>query len=158
MDSLRGQRAVETLEALVAAGARLAGLDTIALRKLSERSTSVQSWLAAFDIRLASAATKLDVAAGRPANPEPVVSGGGRKSQREAAAAAERARACEVVPGAADALAAGELGAAHVDALAAVCGMSDTARTVRWAHASLLDHRRFDTRRSSWRCKSSLAG
>ena len=86
--------------------------------------------------------------------------GRGRKSQRETAAAADRARACETVPGAADALAAGELGSAHVDALAAVTkAMSDAAKERFGQHApELLGHGRFDTPEEFVRRCKKLAG
>lgn len=157
----RAERVRETVERLLAADARgLAGLDTVALRKLSAQSTEMQSWLAAFDVQLATAAAAIDVAAGRPANAEPVVSGGGRKSHREAAAAVERARACNTLPGAAEALAAGELATAHVDALAAVTKGMSAGATARFAsHAGeLLDNGRFETPEEfARRCKRLAA-
>lgn len=160
MDAARGQRVLETVELLVDADLRgLAGFDTVALRKLSERSVDVQSWLAAFDVHVAAAAAALTVA-GRPVDPEPVVSGGGRRSRREAAATVDRANACATVPEVGAALTAGDIAPAHVDAVAAVTrNMSDAAKERFATHgAELVDNGRFETPEEFARRCKRLAG
>lgn len=160
MDVGRGQRVLETLELLVDVDARgLAGLDTVALRRLSARSVDVQSWLAAFDTTIARAAAALTVA-GTPVDPEPVVSGNGRRSRREAAATVDRATACDAVPEIGAALAAGDLAPAHVDAVAAVTrNMSDAAKERFAGHAAeLVDNGRFETPEEFARRCKHLAG
>ena len=86
------------------------------IAELACRSAQVRSWLDAFDATLAAA------------SPDPtVVSGGGRRSSREANTIAARGQVCADMPELHDALAAGTVAAGHVDAVARVAGQVEPA-------------------------------
>ena len=86
------------------------------IAELASRSAQVRSWLDAFDATLAAA------------SPDPtVVSGGGRRSSREANTIAARGQVCAEMPELHDALTAGTVAAGHVDAVARVAGQVEPA-------------------------------
>ena len=88
-----------------------AGCPRTEIAELASQSAQVRSWLDAFDATLAAA------------SPDPtVVSGGGRRSSREANTIAARGEVCADMPELHDALAAGTVAAGHVDAVARVAG------------------------------------
>ena len=82
-----------------------AACDRAGLASLVALSQRVRAWLDAFDVRLAVHAARLAEQEG-PANlPRPLLTGGGRRSAREADAAARRATVCAQLPEVHDALA-----------------------------------------------------
>jgi hypothetical protein len=103
-----------------------ASCDRAGLASLVALSQRVRAWLDAFDVRLAVHAARLaEKGACEPA--AALLSGGGRRSTREADAAARRATACAQLPDVCDALAAGRMSAGHVDAVARLAGELDEA-------------------------------
>jgi hypothetical protein len=89
---------------LVALAIQLAGADPdrcdrAALAELAALSTRARSWLDAFDVRVAAAARRVGEA------PAPLLTGGGRRSVRDAEAVDRRAGVCELLPEVGDALA-----------------------------------------------------
>ncbi|MGI9031123.1 MAG: hypothetical protein ACR2HP_14240 [Ilumatobacteraceae bacterium] len=103
--------------------------DATALAALVTVSQRVRSWLDAYDTRIALRARDL-AACGHSAGAADVLAGGGRRCSRDAAAAARRAAVCDQLPAVHDALAAGELSAGHVDALARTARhLDDTGRS-----------------------------
>src|ERR671912_1063464 len=89
-----------------------AGCPRTEIAELASQSAQVRCWLDAFDATLAAAA-----------NSDPtVVSGGGRRSSREANTVAARGQVCADMPELHHALAAGTVAAGHVDAVARVVG------------------------------------
>jgi hypothetical protein len=108
------------------------------LALLARRSLRVRSWLDSLDARIAAQAAKL-AAAGTSADAVTVLAGGGRRSRRDAQAAAERGDVCERMPTFADALADGTVTAGHVDAVAAAARSLDDIGKARLAeHADTL--------------------
>jgi hypothetical protein len=105
--------AVATTLAQAAPGA----CDRDELAVLVTISQRARGWLDAFDARVAMAARRL-AGEGKCEAPGALLAGGGRRSTRDAEAAARRSKACEQAPSFHDALAAGEVSAGHVDALA----------------------------------------
>ncbi len=87
------------------------------LSVLVRRSLRVRGWLDSLDARIAVAATRL-ASEGRSADAATVLGGGGRRSRRDADAAAARGAVCEKLPAVGTALAEGTVSAGHVDALA----------------------------------------
>jgi hypothetical protein len=82
--------------------------------------------LDAFDVRVAVHAARLaDAGACEPA--ASLLTGGGRRSVRDAETAARRASVCSELPEVHDALAAGRVSAGHVDAVARLAGELDDA-------------------------------
>ena len=77
----------------------------------------VRAWCDAIEIR-ASRRTRELAAEGRSEAPESLLTGGGRNSSKSAHAAGEREQVCEQMPSFEDALEAGAVTAAHLDALA----------------------------------------
>lgn len=96
-----------------------AACDRAGLADLVATSQRLRSWLDAFDARIALQAARLAEQGGCEA-PAAVLAGDGRRSVKDAAAAAQRGQVCDLLPGVHDALAAGELSAGHADALARV--------------------------------------
>ena len=91
--------------------------DRTGLADLVAMSQRLRGWLDAFDARIALHASRLaDQGSCEPA--ASLLSGGGRRSARDADAAARRAAVCADLPAVHDALAAGKVSAGHVDALA----------------------------------------
>src|SRR5918995_2993436 len=89
-----------------------AGCPRTEIAELASQSAQVRCWLDAFDATLAAAA-----------NSDPtVVSGGGRRSSREANAVAARGQVCADMPELHEALAVGTVASGHVDAVARVAG------------------------------------
>jgi hypothetical protein len=89
-------------------------------------SQRVRAWLDAFDVRLAVHAARLaEQGSCEPASA--LLSGGGRRSAREADAAARRATVCADLTEVHDALACGRMSAGHVDAVARLAGELDDA-------------------------------
>ena len=98
-------------------------------------SGKARAWLDAFDVGVARRAAVL--AAGGPAAAGAAVtdtlSDRGRRSRREAKAAAERAGVCERMPGVEAALAAGHIASGHVDAIANATKNLDEAGKAEFA-------------------------
>jgi hypothetical protein len=89
----------------------------------------VRSWLDALEARLARRVAELASVDGGD-RPAAVISGGGRRSGREAAAVERRGAAFELLPRLGEALAAGVVSAGHVDAVARAVGeLDDAGRT-----------------------------
>ena len=97
------------------------------LTEIVSASQRVRSWLDALDVRVA-----LPLPAGGGGlmrAPGDVLTGGGRRAGRDAAAAARRSTVCDRLPAVHDALAAGAVSAGHVDAIArAAHHLDDAAR------------------------------
>ena len=103
-----------------------AACDRAGLASLVALSQRVRAWLDAFDVRVAVHASHLaDHGSCEPASS--LLTGGGRRSAREADAAARRATVCAQLPEVHDALAAGRMSAGHVDAVARLAGELDEA-------------------------------
>jgi len=113
-----------------------AGLDDV-LR----HCRTVRGLIDAVEVRVARRSRHL-AAEGRSECPEGVLVEHGRRSGRDARAAAEREQACTQMPTFEDALAAGTVSSGHVDALAAATnGLDDDAKATIAGHAdTLLDH------------------
>ncbi len=99
------------------------------LAHIVELSARVRGWVDAIDVavarRVASNATP-----GVDASPAEVLGRCGRRSRKEAKAAADRAAVCDQLPSFEDALADGTVSAGHVDALAnATRNLDDAARS-----------------------------
>lgn len=128
--------AVDVLAALVQSDPGVcerSGLDL-----LVRNSLQVRSWLDAFDARIAVRAMAL-AAAGRSEAASSVLTGGSRRGQRDADAAAERGGVCEQLPTVGDALASGAVTAAHVDAIAhAAAKLDDAGKEALAGHADTL--------------------
>ena len=100
--------------------------DRAGLASLVALSQRVRAWLDAFDVRVAVHASRLAVEGScEPA--AALLTGGGRRSARDADAAARRATVCAELPAVHDALAAGRMSAGHVDAVARLSGELDDA-------------------------------
>ncbi len=100
--------------------------DSAGLVSLVERSQRVRAWLDAFDVRVAVHASRL-AAEGSCEPASSLLTGGGRRSVRDAEAAARRASVCSELSEVHDALAAGRVSAGHVDAVARLAGELDDA-------------------------------
>ena len=98
-------------------GADPSACDRGGLAELVARSQRVRAWLDAFDTRIAIQAAML-AAKGESESAGSVLAGQGRRSQRDAEAAASRAGVCDSMPKVHDALADGSISAGHVDAIA----------------------------------------
>ena len=100
--------------------------DRTGLAELVATAQQVRAWLDAFDARIALHAARLaDQGACEP--PSSLLTGGGRRSTRDADTAARRATVCADLPAVHDALAAGRVSAGHVDALARLTAELDDA-------------------------------
>lgn len=107
-----------------------AACDRRALDEVVRLSAKVRAWLDSVDVRVARRARELE-AEGRSESPQGVLSGYGRRSNREARAASDRAAACEQLPSFEAALADGSVSSGHVDAVASlVRGLDDAGRSV----------------------------
>jgi Domain of unknown function (DUF222) len=103
-----------------------AACDRDGLASLVAMSQRVRAWLDAFDVRVALHAARLaEHGSCDPASS--LLTGGGRRSVREADAAARRAAVCSDLPKVHDALAGGRMSAGHVDAVARLAGELDDA-------------------------------
>ena len=111
-------RQLASVDVATCDGAGLAALVTVSGR--------VRSWLDAVDVAIAQRAGEL-AAAGVAPCPSDVVADGGRRTARDAGAVARRAGACELLPDVHAALAAGDLSAGHVDAIARTAAALDDA-------------------------------
>jgi Domain of unknown function (DUF222)/HNH endonuclease len=108
------------------------------LELLVRRSLRVRGWLDAIDAGIAAQASRL-AAAGRSADAATVLGGGGRRSRRDAEAAAARGTVCAHLPALGAALAEGRLSAGHVDAVVAAARRLDDDASQRFAeHAQTL--------------------
>lgn len=158
MDRERRQQLISGFTALIDAEATLPARSWFELRNLSAESLRVQSWLAAFDTRIAHAVASLpDAGDATVAN---IATGGGRRGAREAAAIVDRSKTCGEVPEIGEALAAGDCTTAHVDAITAATKHLDDAAKGRFAaHGrKLADEARFDTPAEfSRRCRDLAA-
>ena len=94
-----------------------AACDRVGLGELVAVAQRVRGWLDAFDATVAAAADRL-AAAGSAEPAAEVLTDGGRRSSRDARAAAERGAVCASMPAVGDALATGVVSAGHVDAIA----------------------------------------
>jgi hypothetical protein len=112
------------------------GADGLAL--LVRRSLRVRGWLDGLDAAIAVQATRL-AGEGVAADAATVLGGGGRRSRRDAEAAAARGSVCARMPAVATALAAGTVSAGHVDAIVAASRRLDSVESARLAeHAEAL--------------------
>lgn len=117
---------VASFTALTAAD--LASCDRRALADLVSTSQRVRSWLDAFDGAIAVHAERLAERGACESGPS-LLAGGGRRSSRDAEAAARRGAIGELLPSMRGALAAGEVSAGHADAVAKVAAqLDDTGR------------------------------
>ncbi|MGI9028922.1 MAG: DUF222 domain-containing protein [Ilumatobacteraceae bacterium] len=103
-----------------------AACDSSELAVLVAVTQRVRGWLDSYDTRIALRAAEL-AKAGVGAAASDVLAGGGRRSTRDANAAARRAGVCDQLPQVHDALAAGELSAGHVDSIARTAAALDDA-------------------------------
>lgn len=109
------------------------------LSGLASSSLRLQSWLASIDARIAAEADARCATGTGVTDGSRTLAGDGRRSTRDAATAAERGRACTLLPELGAALADGTVSAAHVDGLAAATRhLDDTARSRFGAHADEL--------------------
>jgi hypothetical protein len=123
------------VELLVADPAQC-GADGLVL--LVRRSLRVRGWLDGLDAAITVQATRL-AGDGASADAATVLGGGGRRSRRDAEAAAARGSVCARMPAVAAALAAGTVGSGHVDAIVAASRRLDDVETARLAdHADSL--------------------
>ncbi len=106
------------------------GCDRTALTELVALSNRARGWLDAFDSRIARRAGTLE-ANGRCESPGMLLSGGGRRSGRDARAAANRSKLCDEIPELETAMASGSLSAGHVDAVARTAKTLDEAGRAR---------------------------
>ena len=91
--------------------------DRAAVTDLAADVQRVRCWLDAFEATLTRRALEVD---------EPgVVTGGGRRSSREASTVAARSELCALMPELHEALAAGAVAAGHVDAIARAAAQLD---------------------------------
>jgi hypothetical protein len=88
------------------------------LSRMTRQSLRVRGWLDAIDARIAVQAGRL-AGEGGSTGAATVLTGGGRRSRRDAEAAAARGAVCAQMPVFADALADGTVTAGHVDAVVA---------------------------------------
>ena len=109
-------RQLASVDVATCDGAGLAALVTVSGR--------VRSWLDAVDVAIALRAGEL-AASGVAPCPSDVVADGGRRTARDAGAVARRAGACDLLPDVHAALAAGDLSAGHVDAIARTASALD---------------------------------
>ena len=100
--------------------------DRADLASLVAVSQRVRAWLDAFDVRVAVHASRL-AAEGSCEPASSLLTGGGRRSVRDADSAARRALVCAGLPEVHDALAGGRVSAGHVDAVARLAGELDDA-------------------------------
>ena len=99
------------------------------LAHIVELSARVRGWVDAIDVAVARRVAS-DATPGVDASPAEVLGRCGRRSRKEAKAAADRAAVCDQLPSFEDALADGTVSAGHVDALAnATRNLDDAARS-----------------------------
>lgn len=103
-----------------------AACDRAGLASLVAVSQWVRAWLDAFDTRIALHASRL-ASEGSCEPAANLLTGGGRRSLRDADCAARRASVCADLPEVYDALAAGRVSTGHVDAVARLAGELDDA-------------------------------
>ena len=129
MSSMTDAAGLVGREALFAAFAELSECDPLqqdrdGLEGLVRRSLRLRGWLDAIDARIAARAAQL-AAVGSSEDASTVLAGGGRRSRRDAEAAADRGTVCERLPLLATALANGTVTAGHVDAIASAARQLD---------------------------------
>ena len=108
------------------------------LAGLVRRSLRLRGWLDAIDARIAVRAAEL-AAAGRGEAAATVLAGGGRRSKRDAEAAAARGAVWRGCPVLGAALADGTIGAGHVDAVVgAARQLDDDGKAELAGHAEAL--------------------
>jgi hypothetical protein len=121
-----GNGVVELVAQLTAADPFCCDRDGLA--DLVAHTQRVRSWLDAFDARIALASREL-ADQGACEAPGSLLTGNGRRSAKDAEAAAQRAQACAQMPGFHDALSTGEVSAGHLDAVARLsAGLDDAGR------------------------------
>ncbi len=99
------------------------------LERIVELSARVRGWVDAIDVAVARRVAS-DATPGVDASPAEVLARRGRRSRKDAKAAADRAAVCDQLPSFEDALADGTVSAGHVDALAnATRNLDDAARS-----------------------------
>ncbi len=109
--------------------------DRTALAAVAASSRRTRAANDALDACIAIRSAEL-AASGRCEAPEVLLAGEGRRSERDAKAAAERGAICGLMPVLHDALADGSLSSGHVDAVARVAGrLKDDARAELVGHA-----------------------
>jgi hypothetical protein len=129
MSSMTDAAGLVDREALFAAFAELSECDPFqqdrdGLQELVRRSLRVRGWLDAMDARIAVRAAQL-AAVGTSEDASTVLAGGGRRSRRDAEAAADRGTVCARLPLLSTALANGTVTAGHVDAIASTARQLD---------------------------------
>jgi hypothetical protein len=116
----------EAIAALLAAD--VAGCDRAGLGSAVKLAQRVRGWVDAVDVAIARRSREL-AAEGRSESATEVLTGHGRRSTRETKAVSDRSVVCEAMPGFENALADGDVSAAHVDAVAnAAKGLDDAGR------------------------------
>ena len=110
------------------------------LAEIVSAAQRVRSWLDALDVRVAVAASR-SAEAGSCETPGDVLSGGGRRAGREAAAAARRGKVCDRLAAVHDALAAGAVSAGHVDAIVRVADQLEPERAAERSPTLFADSR-----------------
>ncbi|MDQ3544042.1 MAG: HNH endonuclease [Actinomycetota bacterium] len=139
VEDARLNRVFEALEQLAAADVE--SMDRQSLDGVSAVRRTVVAFCDAIDIRIARRSRQL-AAEGRSEPPADVLRERGRRSGRDAAAAASREVACEQLPTFEGALGDGSVTAGHLDALATATGkLNDTDRAEFASHeGDLLKH------------------
>jgi len=132
-------RVFEAIERMAAAD--IESMDRQSLDGVTAARRTVVAFCDAIDIRVARRSRQL-AAEGRSEPPADVLRERGRRSGRDAAAAAGREEACDQLPSFEDALGDGSVTAGHLDALAnATSKLNDTDRTEFASHeGDLLKH------------------
>ena len=106
----------------------VAGCDRSGLGAAVMLAQRVRGWVDAVDVAIARRSREL-AAEGRSESAAEVLTGYGRRSTRETKAASDQSEVCEQMPGFEAALAAGDVSASHVDAVAnASKGLDDAGR------------------------------
>ena len=106
----------------------LAGCDRAGLGAAVTLAQRVRGWVDAVDVAIARRSREL-AAEGRSESAAEVLTGYGRRSTRETKAVSDRSEVCDQMPGFETALAAGDVSAGHVDAVAnAAKGLDDAGR------------------------------
>jgi hypothetical protein len=121
---------LDAIGALLVADPAVCGRDDLV--RLTGQSLRVRGWLDAIDARIAMQTGRFAADGGSTAAAT-VLTGGARRSRRDAEAAAARGTVCAQMPVFADALADGTVTAGHVDAVAAAARHLDGAGKQRLA-------------------------
>jgi hypothetical protein len=127
---------LDAIVKLLVADPAQCGRDGLAL--LVQRSLRVRGWLDAIDGSIAAQAARL-AASGQSTDPATLLGAGGRRSRRDAEAAAARGTVCDRMPALGQALADGAISAGHVDAVvAAARTLDDDGQAQLAGHAGAL--------------------